>query len=131
MKNYEPWTIVPVGSKIVRNHPNNQWLFNWIVCTVIDSTVYYVTSDVEWDFKIENFAPYIEEIETDWLPTYITLKFIPWVYKGSVIVNGVPKGKGITVIQNDTKFPEKLSIDHEDNVRWLLKEHPEDFKKIN
>lgn len=135
MKNYEPGTIVPVGTKILRNHPTNQCDMNWSICTVTDSTIYYVTIEWEWDFKIENFAPYKEVVEDiqsyDSLPTYITLKFIPWVSHGSIIVNLVQKWRGIKVIQDDSNFSESLSVDQEDYIRWLLKEHPEDFKKIN
>lgn len=134
MQNYAPWTIVPVGTKVVRTQVSS-YLKVWEVYIIsyTDDSFVRVEGSNEF-FNINFFAPYIEEEvkkEAYSLPAYITLKFIPWVSKGSVIVNGIPKGKWITVIQNDTKFPEKLSIDHEDNVRWLLKEHPEDFKKIN
>lgn len=133
MQNYAPWTIVPVGTKVVRTMESST-LKVWEVYTVeyIDSRDVSVEGFTPM-YSIDCFAPYEEkkeETNVDWLPVYITTKFIPWVSKGSVIVNAILKWKGIIVIQNDTKFPE-LSTDNKNCLNWLFKEHPEDFRKIN
>lgn len=131
MKNYEPWTIVPVGTKIVRVDPS-ELLEAWKVYIVKEIHEYAVL--VEGDntaYGIEYFAPYIEEdkqVETDWLPTYVALKDMPYISKWAILVDRTQQGNSIIVVSNTCGAYWPWD---ETTITWLLKEHPEDFKKIN
>lgn len=131
MQNYATGTIVPVGTKIVRIEESNV-LEVWRVYIIKKIDQSYVKA--EWSdgfYSIESFAPYIEEdkqVETNWLPTYVALKDMPWISKGSVIVC---RSNGIVLNQADDNYSNNPSSYIIDYLDWLLKEHPEDFKKIN
>lgn len=131
MQNYESWTIVPVGTKIVRTQ-GSSYLKVWEVYIVsyTDDSFIRVEGSNEF-FNIDCFAPYIEEEkkeEVNSLPTYVVLKYMPWISKGSVIVQ---RTDWTVINQADDNFSNNRSNYIIDYLNWLLKEHPEDFKKIN
>lgn len=133
MKNYEPWTIVPVGTKIVRVD-SSKILIRWqtyTVVEVVESDVILKWEEKYWRFLIWCFAPYIEEekqVKTDWIPTYVALKEMPYVSKWAILVDRTQQGNSIIVVSNTCGAYWPWD---ETTLTWLLKEHPEDFKKIN
>lgn len=91
----------------------------------------WVTTETPGNWCIEYFAPYEEECEpkdASTLPVYVTLKDMPYISKGSVIVQ---RTDWTIVHQANDSFPKNLLNYEIDNLNWLIKEHPEDFRKIN
>lgn len=130
MKNYAPWAIVPVGTKVVRT-TQNIILEVWKVYTVVKNTADWIIIkwyEVHWEFNIVNFAPYEEEEDTKIIPVYVTLKDMPYISKGSVIIQRTDWTVVNQANDNYSNNPSNYIID---DLNWLLKEHPEDFKKIN
>lgn len=134
MKNYAPGTIVPVGTKVVRTKDADWMIEVWAVYTVSDYDKWFILLEWlenTWHWNIEYFAPYEEEYEledTATLPVYLTLKEMLYISKGSVIVQ---RTDWTVVHQADSNYSNNPWNYVIDNLNWLLKEHPEDFKKIN
>lgn len=143
MQNYSPRTIVPVGTKVIRTKYANWVIEIWAVYTVSNCDKWFILLEwleSTWRWDIENFAPYEEaELEdTSTVPTYVTLKEMPYISKGSVIVKwketinlNLDFENNLTVVQNNINSIHKLDSTQENFLLWILENHPENFKKIN
>ena len=124
-KCFEAWTIVPVGTKIVRHESGFAPLTAWNVYTVKECTknrVYLEEYDGNYWFCIEYFYP------LSCVQIYIPKKNIPILSENSVIVNsdwvftfvGWQLSKNIDVLNTQHIF-----------LEWLINNHEEDFDLLH